>query len=503
MWHNRLGALALSIVLGGAAAWAAPPPAAVPPRHGESATDAAKAVEETIEQAADSVSPAVVNILVTRQSGSEAPTEPPQAPGRPRAPNSGSLEEDLREFLEPFRRQGPPARSQSNGAGFIISADGFILTSEHVVRDAVEIDVTLATRKVYRARLVGADPRRDLAVIRIEADGLPVVRLGDAAALRRGQFVLALGSPFGFGRDGQPSLSFGIVSGTGRAIPGIGRELDRYYGNLIQTDAAVNPGNSGGPLVNLDGEVVGVSAVISSQSGASEGVGFAVPITAATRAIIERLKRGEEIVYGFLGVEIQDVTEKEAAQSGAEVGRGAYVAKVLPEMPAEGGLREGDVILAIDGTPIRSPDDVIQVVQAMPVGEKVALEVLRGGKTERIEVEVARRPVPPEVQIARGGWWWRGMRLEPLTDELRVQTGLEPSDRGAFIGEVRDGSPAAQAEIVPGMVIDGVGDKKIASVKEFQAAVQPIEGPCFVHIIGIGVRVIQPPEVKEEPRIQN
>ena len=472
------------------------PPALAALAAAPSPLDAAKAVETAIERAAEKTGPAVVNITVMRDA--EADMWDPQE-GQP-----DSVPDGLRDFLDKLRQRGHPNfRAQGNGSGVIISPDGLILTSEHVVHDSSEIEVTLSTRKKFRAKVVGGDPRRDLAVISIQASGLPAATLGDAAVMRRGQFVLAMGSPFGFGRDGQASISFGIVSGIGRAIPTIGRELDRYYGNLIQTDAAVNPGNSGGPLVNLEGEVIGINAVISSQSGASEGVGFAVPITAATRVIIERLKRGEEIVYGFLGVEIQDVTEKEAAQSGAEVGRGAYVAKVLPEMPAEGGLREGDVILAIDGTPIRSPDDVIQVVQAMPVGEKVALEVLRGGKMECIEVEVARRPVPPEIQIARGGWWWRGMRLEPLTDELRVQTGLEPSDRGAFIGEVRDGSPAAQAEIVPGMVIDGVGDKKIASVKEFQAAVQPIEGPCFVHIIGIGVRVIQPPEVKEEPRIQN
>jgi serine protease Do len=455
-----------------------------------SAGDYAKAVEVAIERAAEQVCPAVVNITILRETSGEmwSPDDMGLPPDWP--------PDDLRDFFERLRRRPPRSyRAMGNGSGVVISADGFILTSEHVIRDSTEIEVTLATRKKYKAKVVGSDPRRDLAVIRIEAKDLPVARLGDAAQLRRGQFVLALGSPFGFGRDGQASLSFGIVSGTGRAILGIGRELDRYYGNLIQTDAAVNPGNSGGPLINLDGEVVGINAVISSQTGSSDGVGFAVPISVQTRDIVERLKRGEEIAYGYIGVEIQEVGEDEAKQTGAELGQGAYVGKVLPDTPgAKAGLRAGDVIVSVGQTAVHDPDDVIQVVQSTPVGQKVTLTVLRKGKREEIAVEVARRPAPREVLAAReGAEWWRGMRAEPLTDELRQQSGLKETDRGAFVKEVRDGSPAAEAGIVPGMVIDQVGEKKVASVKEFKEAVAQVEGPCFVHVTGIGVKVIQPP----------
>ena len=458
-----------------------------------SALDAAKAVETAIERAAEKAGPAVVNIVVMREAMGEIWDPEGAAPDF--APDG------LRDFLDKLRQRGHPGfRAQGNGSGVIISTDGMILTSEHVVHDASEIEVTLSTRKKFHAKVVGGDARRDLAVIRIEAKDLPAATLGDASALRRGQFVLAVGSPFGFGRDGQASISFGIVSGIGRAIPGIGRELDRYYGNLIQTDAAVNPGNSGGPLMNLEGEVVGINAVISSQTGASDGVGFAVPITAETRRIIERLKKGEEIAYGYVGIEIQEVTEEEAKSSGAELGEGAFIARVMPDAPgAKAGVRPGDVVIAVGDKPVRDPDDVIQTVQATPVGDKIPLTVLRNGKKVTLTVEVGRRPAPKDVLATRiMGEWWRGMRIEALTADLRTQTGMKESDKGVFVREIRDGSPAALAELVPGMVIDQVGEKKVTSTKEFGDAIADVQGPVMVHIIGIGVKVIQPPGVEKD-----
>ncbi|HUU92955.1 MAG TPA: trypsin-like peptidase domain-containing protein [Phycisphaerae bacterium] len=486
----------LAAIVAGLCAGASGAPSAAP--AGAPAIDAAKAVETAIERAADNVSPAVVNIRVVREAAAAGwglgdPDGDPDA-----------LPEELREFMRRYpNHPRVPFRSQGNGSGVIITSGGFILTSEHVVRDATEIEVTLATRKRYRAKVVGADPRRDLAIIRIDARNLPVARLGDASTLRRGQFVLALGSPFGFGRDGQASLSFGIVSGTGRAIPGVGRELDRYYGNLIQTDAAVNPGNSGGPLVDLDGKVVGVNAVISSQTGTSDGVGFAVPITSGTRAIIERLKKGEEIVYGFVGIEITEVGEEQAKETGAELGDGAYVARVLPGAPgAKAGIRTGDVVVGIGDETVHDPDDVIQMVQIVPVGEKVTLVVLRKGKRSRLTVEVARRPAPREVLVSRYGTrWWRGIRVEPLTDELREQIGLEKDDQGVFVREVRDGSAAAEAGIMPGMVIDRVGEATVATVTKFSEAVGDVEGECRIHVAGIGTKVVQAPgATKPEPK---
>jgi len=452
--------------------------------------DAARAVERAIERAAEKVSAAVVNIVVTRE------------PGGADSEHLEGLPDDLREFFERMR-PGPdgPFRWQGNGSGVIISTDGIILTSEHVVREASEIEVTLADRRRFTAKVVGADPRRDLAVIRIEAGDLPAARLGDAGSLRRGQFVLALGSPFGFGRDGQASLSFGIVSGTGRAIPGIGAELDRYYGNLIQTDAAVNPGNSGGPLVDLDGNIVGVNAVISSQTGTSEGVGFAVPITRATRKIIERLKKGEEIAYGYVGIEITEVGQEQARETKAEVGQGAYVVRVVPDAPgAKAGLKQGDVVLAVNGDPVHGPDDVIQMVQVTPVGESVALTVLRDGKRRPVKVEVTRRPPPGEMlaQRFRVTPWWRGMKVEPLTDDLREQIGLEEKAEGVFVREVRDDSPAAEAGIAPGMVIDQVGETKVTSVRTFQNATRAQSGKCMVHVADIGVKVIPAPKDEEK-----
>jgi len=458
----------------------------------------ARAVESTILGAAERIGPAVVNIAVVREVQNPLGLDSSGIPdGLP-----DGLRDRLREYFDRLN-EGRPYRARGNGSGCILSPDGFILTSEHVVRDSVEIEVTLSSRKRYKATVVGSDPRRDLAVIRIEAKDLPVAHLGDATKLRRGQFVVALGSPFGFGRDGQASVSFGVVSGTGRAIPGVGRELDRYYGNLIQTDAAVNPGNSGGPLVNLDGEVVGVNAVISSRDGSSDGVGFAVPMTAQTRAIIERLKKGEEIIYGFLGVEMQEVTEEETARTGAEAGWGAYVVRVLDDTPAkEAGLRPDDVIVRVDAEDIRDPDDLVQIVQATPVGEKLKLTVLRNRQKQVISVATTRRPPAEELTAARlPDWGWRGMRVEPLTPELRDGAGLKADQPGVFVKEVQDDSPAQGAGIEPGMVLDQVGDQKIASLHEFRLATRDLKGPAFVHVVGQGVKVIQPlGEPNAEPK---
>jgi serine protease Do len=513
-WYAYVLLSASALVLAGGAAPAATVPApgqghgdlpvaartaapAEPKAPSLDAATIARAVETAIRDAAEHAGPAVVNISVVREVdnplGLDESDIPPDIPE--------GLRERFRDYFE-RHREGQPFRSQGNGSGCIISPDGFILTSEHVVRKAVQIEVTLATRKRYEARVVGADPRRDLAVIRIQAKGLPVARFGDATRLRRGQFVLALGSPFGFGRDGQASVSFGVVSGTGRAIPGIGRELDRYYGDLIQTDAAVNPGNSGGPLVDLDGEVVGVNAVISSRDGSSDGVGFAVPINLRTRTIIERLMKGEEVAYGFLGVEMQEVGEEEAKRTGAETGVGAFVVRVLEGTPAEkAGLKHGDVILSVDAEAVRDPDDLVQAVQATPVGDKIRLGILRAGRKQTLLVETIRRPPPDELMASRAsGAWWRGMRVEPLSKELREGTNLKPDQPGVFVREVRDASPAAEAGLAPGMVLDQVGDQKIASVREFLAATRDKKGPCFVHVVGQGVRVVAAPGEPAPPK---
>ncbi len=474
-----------SLVAIGVILMAAAIPAAA--REALSARDTARAFEQAIQQTAERVGPSVVNIVVTREPApmDEGALDPGDVPP--------DLRDRLREYFDQFR-DGVPFRTQGNGSGFVIRPDGYILTNEHVVHGAGDIEVTLTGRKRYKAEVVGADPRRDLAVIRIDAEGLPAVRLGDARELHRGQFVLALGSPFGFGRDGQPSLSFGVVSGLGRVIHGVGDGLDRYYGNLVQSDAAINPGNSGGPLVTLDGEVVGVNAVISSTSGASEGVGFAIPITDRTRAIVDRLVKGEAIEYGFLGVEMRELTPDFAEEINVEPDRGAYVLRVLPDTPAaEGGLRTGDIIIEAAGETIDQPDDLVQIVQATPVGEAMPLTILRGKKTRTVTVATTRRPAPEDLMAAfQPRTWWRGLRVEPLTEAVREEAGLEPQQQGVVVREVRDGSPAAKAGIAPGMVIDQVGDRRVGSVRAFEEAVDEFDKAVFVHVFGQGVKVIQP-----------
>ena len=241
---------------------------------------------------------------------------------------------DLKKRLN-LDRPTPPRRVLANGSGVILTADGLILTNEHVVAKAERITVTLTTGRTYRAAMVAGDSRSDLAVIRVPVKGLTPLKLATAGSVRVGQWVLAVGNPYGLATDGHAAMSFGVVSAVGRCIAASRFPGDRYYGNLIQTDAAINPGNSGGPLINIRGEVIGIAAAISSRSGVSEGIGFAIPITDRTRHIIRELMAGRPVVYGYLGVLIRRPTEAEARLTGGPTNGGALVVSVEAASPAE------------------------------------------------------------------------------------------------------------------------------------------------------------------------
>ena len=319
------------------------------------------ALQSRIEKVSEQVGRSVVSV----QTKGKAPS----------ISNGGGFPDDLFDMLPPdwrrrFERRRTPTTPERQrqgqedlvprglGSGVIISADGYIVTNQHVVDQADEIEVTLSDKRHFKAELAGQDARRDLAVLKIDAADLPVAELAPGD-VKRGMFVLALGNPFGFGAEGQASVSFGIVSGTRRSLA-LALEQDRYYGKLIQTDAAINPGNSGGALCDLQGKVIGINVAIASRSGGNQGVGFAIPVDKLTLSIIEKLKQGKSVEYGYLGVGIRNPTAAESETAGAPPGVGAFVVSVEPGGPAEAaGVMPADLIVAMDGARLKDADDLV------------------------------------------------------------------------------------------------------------------------------------------------
>ena len=283
----------------------------------------------------------------------------------------------------------------SQGAGFVIDPEGLILTNRHVLERADVIKVILHTRHEYNATLVQDDMRSDLAVIRVDADHLRPVTWGDATTLRVNQWAFAAGNPFGLANDtGEASITYGVVSALGRKLThrlARNSELE-YYDNLIETSAAINPGSSGGPLFNLDGQVIGIATAIESASGVNEGVGFAIPIDRYTRTIIDTLKEGQPMRYGFLGVSVIDNAQRSPLVVDLQGGRGARIARVFADTPAEqAGLHVDDVVLEFNGTPVRGQDHLVRLVSVTPVGQQVPLVVQRGRMKHTAVVTIGDR----------------------------------------------------------------------------------------------------------------
>ncbi len=280
------------------------------------------------------------------------------------------------------------------GSGVIIDADGLILTNDHVIRSGDRIYVTLHTGRRYKARIVAQDERSDLAVIRIEAHGQKPAELGDLSQVQVGQFALAMGNPFGTAKDGRCSLSYGIVSALGRSLRQLEEGDRKYYGNLIQTTADINPGNSGGPLFNIQGQVIGISTAVETRSGAGEGLGYAIPLSSRTKRIIDALVRGEEVKYGFLGVNIT-TSDRARKQVNEANPWGVVVTGVFRGTPADSaGIREDDLILKYDAEAVKNEDHLVRMVGATPVGETVPLLIYRDHREILIEATIAERPTP-------------------------------------------------------------------------------------------------------------
>jgi serine protease Do len=386
--------------------------------------------------------PAVVNISTTQKQqprarlpkGFEMPDVPRDSP--------------FYEFFKRFFGEGEIEEfdAQSLGSGFIISSDGYVVTNNHVVKEADEIIVRFSDRREFEAEIVGSDERSDLALLKIEASGLPVVKLGMGYDVQVGEWVLAIGSPFGFDH----TVTAGIVSAKGRSLP---RE---NYVPFIQTDVAINPGNSGGPLFNLDGEVIGVNSQIFSRTGGFMGLSFAIPIDVA-KEVTDQLRTQGHVSRGWLGVLIQDVTRELAESFGMEKPQGALVAKVLPGSPAErAGLEVGDVVVNFDGTTIVNSSDLPPLVGRTTVDSRVPVEVLRSGKSINLDVVVDELPDEEELRLAAGGRAETaadnplGLAVADLTTEQREQ--YELSENGVVVESVGEG-PAQRAGIRKGDLI--------------------------------------------------
>jgi serine protease Do len=389
-----------------------------------------------------------------------------------------SPEDPLYEFFRRFGipapelqpRDAPPARGA--GSGFIVSADGYILTNAHVVADADEVTVRLTDRREFQAQVIGIDERTDIAVIKIEAENLPTVRIGDPNSLEPGQWVLAIGSPFGL----QNSVTAGIVSATSRAV-GPGSSVP-----FIQTDVAVNPGNSGGPLFNLDGEVVGVNSMIFSRTGGYMGLSFAIPIDVAVNVQEQLIERGR-VVRGRIGVIVQDVNAQLAESFGLDRPRGALVSSVEEDGPAdEAGVEAGDIILTLNGEPIDRFNELGTAVAALMPGSEAVLTIWRDGEERELDVrigELEQEPQQASVGTPPGGEaeGQLGLVVRPLTEQERERLGTD----GSIVIERVNGAAAA-AGLQPGDVVLGIGRTDIDSVQELRQAIAAAEGSVALRI---------------------
>lgn len=378
-----------------------------------------------------------------------------------------------------------------NGSGTIVREDGSILTNEHVIQAASQIEVVLHDGRVVPARVVAADARSDLAILRIAAAGLAAIEMCEWDSVARGQWSVSIGNPYGLGADGQLSVSVGVIANLGRRLPGLGESDDRLYTDMIQTTAAINPGNSGGPLLNLRGQLVGVVTAMHTRAAGDEGVGFAIPMNPAKRRIVERLLEGQPVEYAYLGLSVRSRSAR--ATGSADGGDCVVVEAVDPDGPAaRAGLREGDILLALEGMPVASSAELLARVQEVPVGRPIALRLKRGEKAVSAEVVPQRREVSRVGWVRGGAVLWRGLRVVELTPETRLRWQAQPKARGVIVVDIAAGSPGQSSGIRIGDVIERVQDRAVDTAAAFREAVQSVPGVVELELQGRG-RVAVPP----------
>jgi serine protease Do len=402
----------------------------------------------------ESVRPAVVNISTTR---------------------TVKIQENLSPFFEdPFfrkffgdRSRAPKERKTASlGSGVIVGSGGYILTANHVIQGAEEIKVTLYDKREFKGKIIGSDAMTDIGVIKIEADNLPTIKMGDSNKLRVGEKAFAIGSPYGLSQ----TVTMGIVSAVGRANVGIAD-----YEDFIQTDAAINPGNSGGALVNVRGELVGINTAIFSTSGGYQGIGFAVP-TSMAKAVMDSLISKGKVVRGWLGVTIQNLTPELAKQFQLKEEKGVLIGDVVEGSPAEkGGLRRGDVIMEFEGKKIEDPNQLKNMVASLEIGKEVKIKIIRENKTEIKKVTVSELPL--EAQKASKGEYdnlLKGVTVQDLTPEISAKFNLPKNVKGVIVTDVDEESPSASV-LTQGDIIQEINRLKITNAKEYGKVVSAIK----------------------------
>jgi serine protease Do len=410
-------------------------------------------------------SSAVVNISTTQKIQTGMP-ELPEGFEMPELPEGSPFGELFKYFFEQERNGEPSYRdAKSLGSGFIISEDGYVMTNYHVVKDADEIIVRLSDRRELKGEVIGTDQRSDVALLKIDARDLPVVKIGKSSVLEVGEWVLAIGSPFGFDH----SATVGIVSAKGRSLP---RE---NYVPFIQTDVAINPGNSGGPLFNQEGEVVGVNSQIYSRTGGYMGLSFSIPIEVAMD-VVDQLKTSGKVSRGWLGVLIQDVTLDLAESFGMKHPRGALVAKVLDDSPAKAaGVSVGDVIVEFNDQEVMSSANLPPIVGSSKVGVKLPVDVIRNGREMKLKVILAELPedgtlVHASTKLVDDETNRFGLNAVDLTDDEKSELGLAD---GVVVNRIVDGA-ASQAGVRKGDIILSIDNKPVKDVKQFRKLVNDL-----------------------------
>jgi|SRR5579863_2561243 len=411
------------------------------------------------------VTPAVVNISTTRMVKGDEGASP-------------FFDDPFfrRFFGDESRRPGVPPRErkeQSLGSGVIVDPRGYIITNNHVVSKADEINVLMGDRREFKGKLVGSDPKSDIAVVKVEAKDLPTIPWADSTHLQVGEYVLAIGNSFGLNQ----TVTMGIVSAVGRANVGIAD-----YEDFIQTDAAINPGNSGGALVNIRGELIGINTAIFTRSGGYMGIGFAVPSNMA-RSVMDSLIKTGKVVRGWLGISIQEVTPKLAKEFGLPEAKGALVGEVLPKSPAErAGLKRGDILLEVNGKPIENTGQLRNLVADIPVGHKVKIKFFRDQKTQEIEATIEEQPKEIGKQPEKGeespeptSNALSGVEVRNLTPEITGELGLPSDVQGVVVDRIETGSSAEEAGLQRGDVIIEVNRVLVRDIKEYNRAASKIK----------------------------
>ncbi|MBI3545318.1 MAG: DegQ family serine endoprotease [Gammaproteobacteria bacterium] len=406
------------------------------------------------------VMPAVVNISTTRMVRQDG------AQGSPFMDDPFFRQFFGEEFKHKF--QVPRERRENSlGSGVIVSADGYIITNNHVIAKADEIKVLLNDKREFTGKVIGTDPKSDIAVIKIDAKNLPMIPWGDSDKLEVGEYVLAIGNPFGLNQ----TVTQGIVSAVGRANVGIAD-----YEDFIQTDAAINPGNSGGALVNARGQLIGINTAIFSRSGGYMGIGFAVPSN-MTRAVMDSLRKDGKVVRGWLGVSIQEVTLELAKQFGLKESKGALVSEVIANSPAAAaGIQSGDIITSFNGREVENPSLLRNMVAQTAVGKSVKVELLRDKKPMTLNVNISEQPkdiAQPESESTQSegeNSVLSGMEVRNLTPDIARQLGLAVGTAGVVIAAIEPGSAAEAAGLQQGDVIMEINRKPVRNLGDFKSA---------------------------------